>query len=102
MASNEMRAVAENKTFQFRVRYFLEKAAIAVMAELLNTAGHTERVVYAKEVLGGSADYYSATIAVLTNSTVAAAGKATTDNDLEFTVNSMFSHFAGFETGAAS
>lgn len=102
MSSVTGMALANEQGFQDRVKWFLSKASIAVMAELLNTAGHTERVVYAGEVLDGTASVTEASIAVSTNSTVDAAGLAVTDNDLEFTVNSMFSALAGFESGAAS
>lgn len=102
MSSITGMALANEQGFQNRVEWFLSKAAIAVMAELLNTAGHAERVIYAGSVLDGTASVLQASIAVSTNATVDAAGLAVTDSDLEFTVNSMFSALAGFESGAAS
>lgn len=102
MASIDAMELAKDEGFQRRVKHFMQKAAIAVMAELLNTTGHNDRVIYAKKVLDGSASTTEYAIAVVTNSTVAAAGESVSDNDLEFTVNSMFTAFSGFETGAAS
>ena len=101
MAALDAMQVADERGFRQRVRFFLKKAAIAVMAEALSTAGHTERVVYAKAVLDGSASVEDASQAIVTNSTIEAAGLAATDADIEFTVNSMFSAFGGFESGPA-
>lgn len=77
-----------------KVRQLLCKAAVAVMAESAATAGHDIRVAYAQAVLGNPAAAGQAYVyAVATNS-----GLTTTpsDNDLEFTVNSMFNAFAGY------
>ncbi len=99
--SSDSMHVSQETQFVERVKYFMQKAAIAIMAETLSTTGHTERVAYAKKVLDETASAKEFTIAVLTNSTVAVAGSAATDSDLEFTVNSMFNAFAGFESGPA-
>lgn len=96
--SSDSMTVALNSAFQQRVRYFLCKAAVAVMSEQADTAGHSLRVAYAKLVLSGTASSEAASVAVLTNGVVAAAGFAVTDNDLEFTVNSVFSALAGVST----
>ena len=77
--------------FRDRVRYCAIKAALAVMAE---GAPSAERLAYAKAVLLGTADIQALTIGVLTNGTIAAAGDAATDNDVQFTVNAMFDAFA--------
>lgn len=101
---NEMAQIADNKAFQERVEYCLKKAAVAVMAEAAATEHHVERVVYAEKVLDGSASNQEAAEAVVTNSTLTAAGDLIADNhgitdgDLEFTVNSMFNALAGAET----
>jgi len=101
MVALDAMEVADEFGFQQRVEFFLKKASIAVMAEALSTAGHAERVIYAKDVLDGSASTIEATQAVVTNATIEAAGLASTDSDIEFTVNSMFSALSGFESGPA-
>lgn len=98
MPSADAMTVARNGGFQERVKYFLQKAALAVMAEVNTTAAHAARVVYAKVVLTGDASVPEAAVAVVTNATVAAAGFNVTDNDLEFTVNSVFNALAGVST----
>jgi len=97
--SNSQKVVeaAGGWAFQVRVRYFLIKAAIAVMSELGTTTNHAERLIYARKVMDGSANLAIAAIAVATNATVSttlAADNEPTDNDLEFTVNSMFTAFS--------
>lgn len=101
MSSTDAMPVANEQGFQDRVEFFMKKAAVAVMAEALSTTGHTERAAYAKTVLGGFARVFDYAVSVLTNATVEAAGLAVTDSDLEFTVNSMFNAFSGFESGPA-
>ena len=84
--------------FQDRVKFYLQKAALNVMAESDATANHADRVTYAQKVLAGQASVYEVTIGVTTNATVSAniaAGTATNDGDLEYCVNSMFDAFAG-------
>jgi hypothetical protein len=106
MASfDEMATIATQTTFLRRVKYAANKAAIAVMAEDAGTASHAERVVYAKTVLDGTASVQDYANAVVTNSTLTAAGDISSsplhgisDNDLEFTVNSMFNAMAGVAT----
>lgn len=76
-----------------RIRQALVKAAVAVMAEAANTTGHELRVAYARAVLGAPDDAgILAARAVVTN---AGLDGTDTDNDIEFTVNSMFNALAG-------
>ena len=106
MASfDEMMVIADTQTFQRRVEYCMKKAAVAVMAEDAGTTSHAERVVYAKTVLDGTASVAEYAAACVTNSTLTAAGDVDdpplhgiSDNDLEFTVNSMFNAMAGVAT----
>lgn len=93
-ASADAMTVALNAGFQDRVRYFLMKASLAVLAEGA-VANHTARAAYASAVIGGTASVLLASIACLTNGAVAAAGFEVTDGDLEFTVNSVFNALAG-------
>ena len=106
MASfDEMATVALQTAFLRRVKYAMKKAAVAIMAEDAGTASHAERVVYAKTILDGSASIAEYASAVVTNPTMTTNGDITagplfgvSDNDLEFTVNSMFNAMAGVAT----
>lgn len=96
---------AEDESFQKEVKYYMQKAAIAVLGEPNGGSGqpsvqeHAERVAYAIGVLNGEADEYQYAIGVVTNATI----KSEIDNnqsysgDIEFVVNSMFSKFAGYD-----
>ena len=85
-----------NKTFKGKVKYEMQTAAIAVMAEAADTANHAERVVYAKKILSGEASTQEFCIGVLTNSTIKAHVAANTDytSDLAFVVSSIYNAFA--------
>ena len=83
--------------FQDKIRFYVTKAAIAVMAEAQDYAHHAERVAYAKKVLNNlySLDAYALGVSV--NPTVKSKIDAGTDydDDLEFVVNSLFTAYAG-------
>jgi len=90
--------LAINPSFQRRVKFFMHKAATAVIGEV---AGATiPRADYATAVLNGSASVDNMSIAVTTNPTISAAinmavdDMGITDSDLEFTVNSMWDDFS--------
>lgn len=86
--------------FKAKIKYFMQKAAIAIIGEDGGTVGHAERLVYAKLVLAGTASVEEFAIGVATNSTISTAingGSEPTDNDIEFTVNSMINDFAGYD-----
>lgn len=86
-----------NNEFQDKVKFEMQTAAIAVMAEAAETANHVERVVYAKSILDGSASVQEMAIGVLTNLTIKAqviADEDYTDN-LAYAVTTMFNAFAG-------
>jgi hypothetical protein len=93
--------VARNAAFMDRVDYYAKKAAIDVMAEPGNTAGHAARVTFAGKVLDGSYDVAAYAAGVVTNGTVAAEVAPAVDDfgvpdsDLAFVVNSLFSAYAG-------
>lgn len=104
LTAEQAAQVSQQTGFQNRTKFFMQKAAIAVMNEASSVAGHSFRVAYAARVLDGSASRGEYAIAVLSNSTLQAAGttdpltgNGITDSDLEFTVNSTFSAFAGFD-----
>ena len=106
MASyTDMMWISEQPTTRKRVEYCLNKAAVAIMAEASGTANHAERVTYSISVLDGEASVKQATVAAMTNSTLTAAGDTQappnfglSDNDLEFTVNSLINALAGVST----
>src|SRR5258708_37149688 len=89
--------IARNQRFQDRVYYALNSAAVAVMAEAANTASHSIRVEFARNVLhGGGPTILQVATAITTNSTIASeAVTATTpdfavpDSDYQFAINSM-------------
>ena len=96
-------AISRVQRFQDRVNYYLNKAAVDVMAEAANTAQHSQRVQFARTVLnGGGPTILQVAIDVMGNSTIAAeAVLATTpdyeipDSDIAFTINSLFNALAG-------
>lgn len=86
---------------QRRVKYFMQKAAIAVLGEASPIGDeHVARVSFASKVLDETASISEYTIGVVTNPTIAStvdSGSQPSDNDIEFAVNSMFSDFAGWD-----
>ena len=86
-----------NDDFTGKVKAEMQAAAIAVMAEEATTVSHAERVVYAKEILAGTASITEMSIGFLTNSTIKAHIAADTDytSDLAFVMGSLFNAFAG-------
>ena len=86
-----------DKEFKGKVKYEMQAAAIAIMAEVNTTLNHTERVIYANKVLDGSASVVEFCIGVITNSTIKTHIIAGTDYtaDLAFVVQGMFNAFAG-------
>lgn len=94
LARSQFAATAD---FQNTVKYFMQKAAIAVMAESDATNNHAARLNLARKILSGQASIYEYAYAVVTNSTIGGyvdTSAAIPDADLEFTVNSMFDAFS--------
>ena len=83
---------AANTTFSHRVQQAAVKAAIAVASEDAQTANHAKRLAFGN-VLLRSPEAWGRVIAygVLTN---AAVSEASSDSDIEFTVNSMWNAYA--------
>ena len=101
--------IAEQGTFQVRVDYYMQKAAIAVLAEAIATAGHADRAAYADEVVSGSASVKRHALAALTNGALSAAGDLSitadggfgiSDGDLEFAINEMWNAMSKYESGS--
>ena len=86
-----------DQDFQDKVKFYVVKAAIAVMAEAGTVEGHTERVAFAEKVLAGAASMAMYALGVSTNATIKTKIDAGTDydSDLEFVVNSLFDAYAG-------
>ena len=84
---------------QDRVKYYMQKAAVAIIGEDASTEHHADRKTYSDAVLSGAASVYEMAVAVTTNSTVAAEITAgtVTDSSLEYTVNSLIDDMAGAE-----
>lgn len=89
-------ASAQDQGWKNRVKYLAVKASVDVMAESDQTVNHATRVALAKKILGGTFNFDVYALAVLTNATIAASGDplATSDSDLEYTINSMYDAFA--------
>lgn len=106
LSSSECYAAAETPNFQRRIRYCLVKTAMAVLAESINTAGHADRVVYAKKIIGGGYDVIAAGLAVLTDTNLKASGNLSNqdtfglnDTEVQTAVDLQFSALAGVESG---
>lgn len=100
MSAIQCMSTASDKGFQNRVKYYMQKAASAIIGEVGTTDGHTERVAYAQTILNGSASILEMAIAVTTDSTIAAAIEAETaytDANIETAVNSLINDFAGYD-----
>ncbi len=103
MASyHDLITIAGNNGFQDRIKYALTSAAISVYNELSSTTGHATRVDYARSVLGGNLNLPSASLAVLTNTSIATGASlssppyfAIIDSDIQFAVNSLWDALAG-------
>lgn len=92
--------IAQDSNFQNRVRYYLVKAAVAIMNEDINTDRHAARAAYASKVLAGDINILHQCIAVLTNVTIAQGARGSdipdwniANTDIEFQVNSQYNSF---------
>ena len=98
MAYADQYTMATAAPFIQRVEIAVVTAAIAVLAEAENTPDHSFRRTYAARVLASPAiEAAVMAVGISTNSTIAAAaptGASATDNDIQFTVNSMFNAYA--------
>jgi hypothetical protein len=79
------------------------KAATDVLNEAENTANHANRTLWAKQVLTENKDgamVRRLLVDCAQNASIAAAGEAATDNDLQFVVNSRINTYADGVYGA--
>lgn len=86
-------ALAVDAAFIAKVTQAAITAAKDVMAEAANTNGHTKRTDMAIQVLR-SASGWGSLIAAGVASNPAISG-ASTDNDIQFTVNSLWDAYSG-------
>lgn len=94
--------IAWQADFQQRIGYALNVAAINAYNEAGTVTGHAARAAYATKVLNGEYNLFAVSLAVLTNSTIAAEGNSASqpgnaipDGDIQFAINSIFSALAG-------
>ena len=101
--TTEAMVIANNSTWKSRIKFAMQKGAVAVMAEAGTVNGHAKRAAYAEVVLSGDASIYEYSVGVVTNATILSSlnistnpdGSNITDGDVEFTVNSMWDAFSG-------
>lgn len=84
---------ATDPDFVARVTQAAIKSATDVMAEAANTVGHTLRTAYAQQVLKSSHIFGP----LMAQGVVSGAlvTPASTDNDIQFTVNSLWDAYSG-------
>jgi len=71
------------------------KAAYDILNEDAGTANHANRVIWANQTLADAKSKAEQMMwGLVTNATIAAAGDAATDNDIQFVVNSYINSFA--------
>ena len=86
-----------DETFKDKTKFYLIKAAIAVMNEAGTVEHHAKRVQFAHRVLTGGFQIENYTLGITTNPTIKAHidGGTSYDSDLEFVVNSLFTAYSG-------
>jgi len=79
------------------------KASWDILNESADTDGHTERLAWAEKILDdSSADLTPEYNRFLSNTTIQANGTDSTDNDIQFVVNSFVNTWAGVEDYTSS
>jgi hypothetical protein len=72
------------------------KASWDITNESGSTQYHTERMAWAGKILGGYyADADKEYLRFLSNTTIQSGGNSSTDNDIQFVVNSLINTYAG-------
>lgn len=91
MAYADIYTAATDTAFQGRCLVAMWKAAQDIAAEATNTANHSARADWATRVLQDRANITPRQLAmqVLRNPTIAASPGTSTDDDLQFQVNSI-------------
>jgi len=87
--------LAENAELKARVSAAVAKAAFDVINEDSGTAYHAERVVWAKDAMKDPEIVSDKMVwTVVQNPTIQSNGLDSTDNDIQFVVNSNINNFA--------
>lgn len=104
--SNEYQHIAEDQTFQNRVRLYMHAAAHAVYVEPGGTNGHAQRIILANNILDGAENVRLWAYSCMTNATLQTAGNVSdvtglhgiSDTDLSYVVQTeIYNAFAGVE-----
>lgn len=93
MGFSEQFSLSQDQAFIRRIQHTIVKTAVAVVSEAGTVNNHASRTTFATAVCRNPEAYanqYSQ--AVTTNGAITAASS---DSDIEFTVNSMWDAFAG-------
>jgi hypothetical protein len=88
----EQCSIATDGNFVSKVQQAAVKAAIAVASEDAGTTAHAKRVVFGNKILNNPRGY--AELLAKGVATNASISLSSSDNDIEFTVNSMFTAYA--------
>lgn len=96
MTQFELSQIARSNDFKSRIEYLMVKAAVAKLNGEAPTAAD---ILLGQRILKGQESVALWAVAAVTNASIAAGahqldGSTITDNDLEFTVNSLWSAFA--------
>jgi len=84
-----------NAEFKARVASSVAKAAYDVLNESPGTTNHAARVVWAKAAMKDAAPVAEQMLwTIVQNATIQSSGTASTDNDIQFVVNSNIDYFA--------
>ncbi len=90
MTAIDQMELAHDEGFKRRVKYFMQKSAVAIMGE---TSG--PRTDYSKLVLDGSASVFEMAVAVLSASNVLTEGDTISDTTLETAITGRWNQFSG-------
>lgn len=91
----EINIIKNDATLRSRIESAMDKSAVEILNEDGATANHAERVLWAKDVLYSDVDMVDKMMGLFTqNATLQADGNDSTDNDIQFIVNSYIDQFA--------
>jgi len=95
MALLDVYYLKSNAEFKARVTAAIAKAANDILNEDPSTTNHTERVVWAKASMKDAESTAEQMLwSIVQNGTIQTNGLASTDNDIQFVVNSNINGFA--------
>jgi hypothetical protein len=95
----ELFSLVDNATFQQRVRVAMWRAATDVLNEADSVDAHKTRMLLARKLMTDAVQTPPRlfVIVLLQNPTIFTGGAASSDNDLQFAVNTFFTAFARME-----